>query len=78
LQAAVENGMDVFVTGDGTLVHQQNLVGSRSAIVALSTNYWPIIQASAQEILSAIGRALPGSFQVVECGRFGRNRDQER
>ena len=38
LRAAEENGFQVFVTGDQTLVYEQNLTGRRLAIVALSAN----------------------------------------
>lgn len=38
LRAAEESGFDVFVTGDKSLVDEQNLAGRRLAIVALSAN----------------------------------------
>jgi predicted nuclease of predicted toxin-antitoxin system len=38
LRAAEESGIEVFVTGDRSLVYEQNLTGRRLAIVALSTN----------------------------------------
>jgi len=43
LRIAEENGPEVFVTGDRSLADEQNLTGRRLAIVALSTNNWPII-----------------------------------
>jgi predicted nuclease of predicted toxin-antitoxin system len=44
LRAAERDGFDVFVTGDTTLVLEQNLTSRRLAIVTLSTNNWPIIK----------------------------------
>ena len=35
LRTAEARGMEVFVTGDGTLAYEQNLTGRRLAIVAL-------------------------------------------
>jgi len=74
LRAAEENGFDVFVTGDRSLVHEQNITGRRLAIVALSTNNWPIVKNHVPQILAAIDGAVPGSFQTVECGTFSRKR----
>jgi hypothetical protein len=72
LRATEENGIEVFVTGDRSLVYEQNLTGRRLAIVALSTNNWPIIKNYFPQILAAIDSAIPGSFQAVECGAFSR------
>jgi hypothetical protein len=44
LRTAEENGVDVMLTGDGTLSYEQNLTGRRLAIVALSAIQLPIIQ----------------------------------
>jgi predicted nuclease of predicted toxin-antitoxin system len=72
LWAAEESGFEIFVTGDRSLVYEQNLTGRRLAIVALSTNNWPIIKHRVSQILAAIDSAVPGSFQEVECGLFSR------
>ena len=74
LRAAEENGIEVFVTGDRSLVYEQNLTGRRLAIVALSTNNWPIVKDHLPQILAAIDSAVPGSFQAVECGTFSRRK----
>ena len=70
LRVAEENGIEVFVTGDKSLVDEQNLTGRQLAIVALSTNN--IVKDHVPEILAAIDSALPGSFQAVDCGTFSR------
>jgi hypothetical protein len=68
LQFAEENGIEVLLTGDQTLVLEQNL------IVALSAVELPIIKNNLPVIISAIDHAAPGSFQLVECGQFSRKK----
>ncbi len=74
MRAAEESSFDVLVTGDRTLVHEQNLVGRRMAIVVLSTNNWPILRDRVGRILEALEAAHPGTFQAVDCGTFSRKR----
>ncbi len=74
LRRAEDSGIDVFVTGDRSLTDEQNLAGLRLAIVALSTNNWPIVRNFIPRILAAIDSAGPGSFQTVECGIFSRKK----
>jgi len=72
LRTAEENGVDVLLTGDGTLNFEQNLTGRRLAIVALSAIQLPIIKKHLPKIVAAIDVAAPGSFQIVDCGAFSR------
>ena len=72
LRAPEDAGIDVFVTGDRSLVYEQNLAGRRLAIIALSTNNWPIVKDHVARILAAIESSVPGSFQEVDCGLFSR------
>ncbi|MGA2113340.1 MAG: hypothetical protein ABSH56_01155 [Bryobacteraceae bacterium] len=74
LGTAEESGIEVFLTGDQSLVHEQNLTGRRLAILALSANNWPIIKNHVPRILAAIDSALPGSFQTVNRGTFSRKK----
>ena len=74
LQAAEANGFDVFLTGDQTLCHEQNLSRRRVAVIALSAIQLPIIRQNLPKIIAAIDAAAPGSFQVVECGTFRRKK----
>jgi len=62
LRAAEDNGVDVLLIGDRTLRYEQNLMGRRLAIVALSAIQLPIIVESLPEIIAAIDEATPGSF----------------
>jgi hypothetical protein len=78
LRTAEDNGMDVLLTGDQTLSLEQNLIGRRLAIVALSAIQLPIIRENPAKIIAAIDGAAPGSFQTVDCGAFSRKRTSEK
>ena len=81
LRTAEENGIEVFLTGDQTLAFEQNLTARRIAIVVLSSIEFPILKNHLPLIVAAIDRAVPGSFQTVECGSFSRKpppRERER
>ena len=74
LRTAENNGVEVFLTGDQTLIHEQNLAGRTIAIVALSSVEWDLLKLHLALILAAIDNALPGSFQTVDCGTFARKK----
>lgn len=74
LQAVENGGIEVLLTGDQTLNYEQNLLGRRFGVVALSAIQMPIIKSSLPAIIAAIDGATPGTFQVVECGAFSRKR----
>ena len=72
LRTAEENGIEVFLTGDKTLFHEQNLKQRNLGIVALSSVEWDILKNYLPLIMAAIDKAVPGSFQEVDCGGFER------
>ena len=72
LRAAEEGGIEVLLTGDQTLHSEQNLVGRSLGVVALSAIRLPMIVNYLPEIARAIDHAVPGSFQIVDCGKFSR------
>ena len=74
LRAVEDAAFEVFVTGDGTLVHEQNLSSGRLAIIALSANNWPIVKHFIPQILAAIDGAAPGACVEVDCGEFSGKR----
>lgn len=74
LQTAEADGFEVFVTGDRTLVYEQNLTGRQLAIVALSSIDWHVLKNNLPSIVAALDRAVRGSFQTVECGKFSRKK----
>ena len=65
-----EHGIEVMVTGDQSLMYQQNLTTRRLALVVLSDNHWPILKWKSAAITAAIDAAAPGSFRTVDCGSF--------
>lgn len=78
LQTAEENGIEVFLTGDKTPFHEQNLKDRNIGIVALSSVEWDILRNYLPLIIAAIDNALPGSFQEVDCGSFDRKEMRRR
>lgn len=62
LRTAEEDGIDVFLTGDKTLVHEQNLKGRKLSIVALSSVEWDILRNHLPLIIAAIDNSLPDLF----------------
>lgn len=79
LRTAEENGIEVFLTGDKTLLHEQNLKKGRNlGIVALSSVEWDILKNYLPLIIAAIDNARPGSFQEVDCGSFDRKKPLRR
>jgi len=72
-----KNGIEVFLTGDQTLRYEQNREGRHLAIVALSAVEWNILKDHLPLIIDAIERALPGTFQIVQCGTFSRNKSTD-
>jgi hypothetical protein len=74
LQSADQNGFDVLLTGDRGLGYEQNLTGRRIAVVALTAIQTSLIRQHLPRIVSAIDQAVPGTCQVVDCGRFSRKK----
>ena len=74
LRAAEDDGVDVLLTGDGTLSCEQNLVRRRLAVVVLSAIQLPIIRPHLPRIIAAIDGAVPGSILQVQCGTFTRKK----
>lgn len=66
LKAAEDAGFDVLLTTDTNLPYQQNLKGSRLAVVILSKNKWSLVRAVLPKIVAAVNEAKPGTFTVVE------------
>jgi hypothetical protein len=64
--AAERAGVEVLVTTDLSLKHQQNLKTRRIAFVVLSTPSWPRIQRAVDTVVRAVDRATPGSYTEVD------------
>jgi hypothetical protein len=50
LKAAEDNGIEVFITGDQTLLYEQKLSGRRLAVIALSAIQLPIIKKTCRRL----------------------------
>jgi hypothetical protein len=72
LQAAEVAGFEAFVTGDRTLVAEQNLALRRLAILVLSTNNWPLLKGKTSLVLQAIDQARAATVSLVDCGEYRR------
>jgi hypothetical protein len=76
LRIAEADGFEVLLTGDKNLAYQQNFTGRRMAIVTLSATDFDILKPNLSLIIAAIDSAEPGSFLMVECGRFIKQRQE--
>jgi len=65
IRKAEEDGYDVIVTTDQNMRYQQNLTGSRLAIVVLMATAWPRVQHRTEEIRAAIQEVEPGQVREV-------------
>jgi hypothetical protein len=70
LLKAEEAVFDTLITCDQNLEYQQRVIGRRVAIVALSTNNWPIMRVRIKSVVSAVNAVRPGTYIAVDCGRF--------
>ena len=73
LRAAEEAGFDVLVTADKNIYYQQNNATRRIALVVLSDNYWPAVDASCSSIQSAVSNSTPGGYTEVQVGSVEHN-----
>ena len=76
IRAAEEGGFNLLLTCDRNLEYQQKVTGRRIAIIALSTNNWPLIRTHTAKMLDAVESAEPGTYLSVDCGTFRRARRQ--
>lgn len=61
-----ENEFDLFITADQRLRYQQNLTGSRIAVLQLSTNKLAPIVAAKLMIEAAVAAIQPGEFRALQ------------
>jgi hypothetical protein len=67
LKAAEEAAVDVLLTTDRRIQHQQNLTGRRIAIVVLTgTTKWSRIRLHFDRIAAVVNATMPGSYTQVE------------
>ncbi len=78
LEAAEREGFDLLIIGDQSLRYEQNLTGRRLAIIAVSSVEWRMIKNHLDDVMAAIDKAVPGSFQEIQCGSFNRKKPRRR
>jgi hypothetical protein len=67
LKAAEGAGVDVLLTTDRRIRHQQNLSTRRIALVVLTgSTKWSRVRQHADRIAAVIASATPGSYSEVE------------
>ena len=66
LDAAEEEGFDLFITADQEMSFQQNLTGRKMALLVLSTNNWDFIKASMVKITAAVNATRSGGYIEVK------------
>lgn len=57
---------DGLILMDKNLRYQQNLSQRQLAFVELPTNRWPLVEALAPRVVTAVNAALPGSYTILE------------
>jgi len=65
LRAAEAEGLEVFVTSDQNIRHQQNLAGRGIAIVVLPTNTLQLLFPLFPAINDAVNRSQPGGYEEL-------------
>ena len=65
LKAAEDAGLDVFVTGDQGIRHQQNLRHLKMSLVVHSENDGALVISNAERIAKAVEVAKPGEIHWV-------------
>ncbi len=66
LDAAERDGIEVLLTTDQNLEHQQNLTGRTIAILVLGTTAWPKIKNDIPAVVTAISMISAGEVQRVD------------
>jgi hypothetical protein len=71
---AEETGYQIMLTCDQNIQYQQNLEGRIISMVVLGSNIWPAIQPKIAEIVAAVQRASPGSFEFIDIAPLPKRR----
>ena len=66
LNAAEAEKLDVMITADQNLSHQQNLSDRTLALVVLGTNKLSLLEEQPERIIQAVDAATAGSYQFLE------------
>ena len=61
-----EGQFEAFISTDQNLKYQQQVVGTRLAILVLPTNDWPTIRSKGAEIAAKVATLKPGDFVELD------------
>jgi hypothetical protein len=61
-----EGQFEAFISTDQNLKYQQQVVGTRLAILVLPTNDWPTIRSRGAEIAAKVATLKPGDFVELD------------
>jgi hypothetical protein len=65
LIAEADASLDLLISTDKNIQHQQNLGGRHLAVIILPTTSWPRLRRQVGLITAAIDGALPGQYREV-------------
>ena len=66
IQSAEQEGYEILITCDQSVRYQQNLTQRQISMIVLGSNIWPSVRSKAGEIMSALAKVSPGSFEFIE------------
>ena len=69
LDAAEKAGMEILLTTDKNIRHQQNLTGRKIAIVVLGNSQGPVLRRYVDRVVAAVSAAKPGNCTEVDIPR---------
>jgi hypothetical protein len=68
LEAAETAAVDVMITSDQNIRHQQHLTGRKLALVVLGSNIWPIVRSHGAAIAARVGCSRAGKLRFYRDG----------
>jgi len=66
IRCAEKAGYQILLTCDQNIQYQQNMARRKISMVVLGSNIWPTIRPRIAEIVAALKRVSPGSFEFIE------------
>ena len=66
LNAAEQNGYEIFNTADQSIRFQQNLAHRRLSVLVLIGNAWPRVRERIADIQAEINKLEPGEYRELE------------
>ena len=72
LDRAEQHGFDAMITADGSIRRQNRLEGHKLALVVVSHNDWPTLEAQIGRILLALSAVTPASYHGWRWSDHGR------